>query len=134
MNIALRRGEIDVPISIFLLAFWFGIIIIRKGADAYSWERPGCHRIGHTRTIRIAGCIQFNLTSNACRGYCQSFSIPSAEESLLVNPNQWITSVGQCCNMNETTDMTVRVMCKDGPRSFLFKSAESCSCYHCKKD
>ena len=46
MNIALRRGESDVPISIFLLAFWFGIIVVRKGTDAYSWERPGCHRIG----------------------------------------------------------------------------------------
>lgn len=28
----------------------------------------------------------------------------------------------------------VRVMCLDGTRDLIFKSARSCACYHCKKD
>lgn len=34
----------------------------------------------------------------------------------------------------ETEDVAVNVMCLDGQRELTFKSAKSCSCYHCKKD
>ena len=27
----------------------------------------------------------------------------------------------------------VRIMCLDGPRDLVFKSAKTCSCFHCKK-
>lgn len=37
---------------------------------------------GHMREISIAGCVKFNLSTNACRGYCMSYSIPSTEEVL----------------------------------------------------
>lgn len=35
---------------------------------------------GHTRTISIPGCVKFNISTNACRGYCMSYSIPSNED------------------------------------------------------
>lgn len=35
---------------------------------------------GHTRTISIPGCVKFNLSTNACRGFCMSFSIPTTED------------------------------------------------------
>nr|CAD7261961.1 unnamed protein product [Timema shepardi] len=107
---------------------------------------------GHTRKISIPDCVEFHITTNACRGYCESWSIPSAVETLRVNPHQAITSVGQCCNIMDTEDLAkalvvlsstaedeeieveVRVMCLDGTRDLVFKSAKSCSCYHCKKD
>ncbi|KAK7788755.1 hypothetical protein R5R35_014438 [Gryllus longicercus] len=104
-------------------------------ADARDpWQRPGCHMIGHTRTVSIPDCVQFDVETNACRGYCESWAVPSAPNTLRVNPHQAITSVGQCCNMMETEDVEVRVMCLGGPRDLVFKSAKSCSCYHCKKE
>ena len=35
---------------------------------------------GHTRTISIPGCVKFNLSTNACRGFCMSYSIPAVED------------------------------------------------------
>lgn len=35
---------------------------------------------GHTRTISIPGCVKFNISTNACRGYCLSYSIPASED------------------------------------------------------
>ncbi|PSN47146.1 Thyrostimulin alpha-2 subunit [Blattella germanica] len=90
--------------------------------------------IGHTRKISIPDCVEFHITTNACRGYCESWAVPSALDTLRVNPHQAITSVGQCCNIMDTEDVEVRVMCLDGTRDLVFKSAKSCSCYHCKKD
>jgi hypothetical protein len=60
---------------------------------------------GHTQRISIPDCVEFDITTNACRGYCVSYSIPSNEETLRVNPNQLLTSVGQCCNIMETEDV-----------------------------
>ncbi|XP_021949000.1 thyrostimulin alpha-2 subunit [Folsomia candida] len=100
----------------------------------HTWERPGCHLLGHTRKVTIPECVDFTITTNACRGYCESFAVPSAWYRLQNNPSQSITSVGQCCSIMETEDVTVNVICVDGPRELVFKSAKSCSCYHCKKD
>lgn len=99
-----------------------------------GWKRPGCHRVGHTRKISIPDCVEFHITTNACRGFCESWSIPSALETLVVNPHQPVTSVGECCNIMDTEDVSVRVMCLNGFRELTFKSAKSCACYHCKKD
>ncbi|CAG2179338.1 unnamed protein product, partial [Oppiella nova] len=85
--------------------------------ECHSWQNPGCHKvvniqlnrinddnISHTQRISIPDCVEFDITTNACRGYCVSFSIPSNEATLRVNPNQLLTSVGQCCNIMETED------------------------------
>lgn len=77
------------------------------------WEQKGCHIVGHTQRIDIPGCINFELTSNACRGYCLSYAIPSNQETLLVNDQQMITSVGNCCAMTETEVV-----------SFLYENSE----------
>ncbi|XP_075225973.1 glycoprotein hormone alpha 2 [Lycorma delicatula] len=98
------------------------------------WERPGCHKVGHTRKISIPGCREVTVTTNACRGYCLSWSVPSALETVLMNPHQPITSLGECCNIMDTEDVEVPVPCLDGDRNLVFKSARSCLCYHCKKD
>ncbi|XP_057368556.1 thyrostimulin alpha-2 subunit-like [Daphnia carinata] len=97
-------------------------------------ELSGCHQVGHTRRVTIPDCVAFMITTNACRGYCESWSVPSSWEALLKNPDKMITSVGQCCNIMASEDVTVRVMCLGGPRDFTFKSAKTCSCFHCKKD
>ncbi|XP_067009921.2 thyrostimulin alpha-2 subunit [Anabrus simplex] len=117
-----------------LLALGVLLSMLSRVGARDPWERPGCHKIGHSRKISIPDCIEFDITTNACRGYCESWAVPSALNTLRVNPHQAITSVGQCCNMMETEDVEVRVMCLDGTRDLVFKSAKSCSCYHCKKD
>lgn len=61
---------------------------------------------GHTRTVRIPGCVEFDVSTNACRGFCVSYSIPSSEDSLRTNPYQTITSFGECCNIMETEDVS----------------------------
>ncbi|CAH0554648.1 unnamed protein product [Brassicogethes aeneus] len=96
-----------------------------------AWEKPGCHKVGHTRKISIPDCVEFPITTNACRGYCESWAIPS---NFKASPNQPVTSVGQCCNIMETEPVEAKVLCVDGIRVLTFKSAVTCSCYHCKKD
>jgi hypothetical protein len=61
---------------------------------------------GHTRKISIPDCVEFHITTNACRGYCESWAVPSAIDTLRVNPHQAITSVGQCCNIMDTEDVS----------------------------
>uniref|UniRef100_A0A8D9E4I6 Glycoprotein hormone alpha-2 n=1 Tax=Cacopsylla melanoneura TaxID=428564 RepID=A0A8D9E4I6_9HEMI len=97
------------------------------------WRRPGCHKVGHTRLVSIPDCVEFNLTTNACRGFCESMSVPSSTQTLQVNPHQSITSFAECCNMIETENVEVDVSCLDGLRTLYFKSAVTCDCYHCKK-
>nr|CAD7438978.1 unnamed protein product [Timema bartmani] len=162
----------------YTLVVVVGVLLcfVTRSSARDAWDRPGCHKVGHTRKISIPDCVEFHITTNACRGYCESWSIPSAVETLRVNPHQAITSVGQCCNIMDTEDkythncverewktilenplstydrdsnlisspvycessdsdhVEVRVMCLDGTRDLVFKSAKSCSCYHCKKD
>ena len=62
---------------------------------------------GLTRTIRIPDCVEFQITTNACRGFCVSYSIPSDGAALTVNSNQLITSVGQCCNILESENVSI---------------------------
>ncbi|KAL3268100.1 hypothetical protein HHI36_007227 [Cryptolaemus montrouzieri] len=95
------------------------------------WQKPGCHKVGHTRKISIPGCVEFKMTTNACRGFCESWAIPSHPKP---NPTQPVTSIGQCCNIMETEPAEARVLCVDGIRTLTFKSAVNCACYHCKKD
>lgn len=133
---SLRRRGSSTPhwcltVAVLLLAIILQVQPIRA---KHTWEQPGCHRIGHTRRISIPGCVEFDITTNACRGYCESFSIPSTQEILRINSQHIITSSGQCCNMIETEDVQVTVVCFNGPRKLLFKSAVTCSCYHCKKN
>ncbi|BFF93990.1 thyrostimulin alpha-2 subunit [Drosophila madeirensis] len=103
------------------------------------WLRPGCHKVGNTRKISIPDCVEFTITTNACRGFCESYSVPSipwAGASLtgLFKPPKPVVSVGQCCNMMKSEEIQRRVLCIEGIRNVTFKSAVSCSCYHCKKD
>ncbi|XP_070068814.1 thyrostimulin alpha-2 subunit isoform X1 [Drosophila takahashii] len=107
------------------------------GKDA--WLRPGCHKVGNTRKISIPDCVEFTITANACRGFCESYSVPSvswmgASMAALFKPPRPVVSVGQCCNMMKSEEIQRRVLCIEGIRNVTFKSAVSCSCYHCKKD
>ncbi|XP_018027596.1 uncharacterized protein LOC108682862 [Hyalella azteca] len=114
----------------------------------HTWQTPGCHRIGHTRRISVPNCVEFDITTNACRGYCESWSVLSNGLSpaglsdgygtkfsggFTDNLQPRITSVGQCCNIMDSEDLKVKVMCVDGPQELVFKSAKSCACFHCKK-
>ncbi|KAK9737825.1 DAN domain [Popillia japonica] len=96
-----------------------------------AWEKPGCHKVGHTRKISIPDCVEFHMTTNACRGYCDSWAVPSGPKA---NPFQPITSVGQCCNIVDSEVKEANVLCIDGMRKLQFQSAKKCSCYYCKKD
>ena len=57
--------------------------------------------------ISIPECVEFDITTNACRGFCESWSVPSALQTLQYNPHQQITSIGQCCNIMETEDVSI---------------------------
>lgn len=116
-----------LKIGLLILFVWFQLV------SSLVWQRAGCHIVGHTQKISIPGCVEFEITTNACRGYCMSYSIPSSEDTLRVNSKQLITTIGQCCSMIDSEELTVRVMCIDGPRDLKFRSAKKCSCYHCKK-
>ncbi|XP_041351877.1 thyrostimulin alpha-2 subunit-like [Gigantopelta aegis] len=99
----------------------------------HSWERPGCHRLAHSRRVQIPGCIAFHVKTNACRGYCLSWAYPSPSNTRDANPNHIITSRAECCSIDETHDVKVRVRCIDGFREIVFKSARSCACSICRR-
>ncbi|KAH8400505.1 hypothetical protein KR222_002553 [Zaprionus bogoriensis] len=101
-----------------------------------SWLRPGCHKVGNTRKISIPDCVEFTITTNACRGFCESYAVPSIPLALsgLLRAPKPVVSVGQCCNMMQSEEIQRRVLCVEGIRNVTFNSAISCSCYHCKKD
>ncbi|XP_037958102.1 thyrostimulin alpha-2 subunit [Teleopsis dalmanni] len=110
-------------------------IIVTWAKDA--WQKPGCHKVGNTRKISIPDCVEFRITTNACRGFCESYAVPSIPWGAVggvFKPPKPVVSVGQCCNMMESEEIQKRVLCMGGMRNFTFKSAVSCSCYHCKKD
>lgn len=116
--------------------------------------QPLCHT-GHTRKIEIPDCVEFTINTNgkqkfdvfltldielynsslACRGFCESYAVPSPPLSTgLIRAPKPVTSIGQCCNIMESEDVNVRLNCLGGPKNLTFKSATKCSCYHCKKD
>ncbi|XP_017469436.1 PREDICTED: uncharacterized protein LOC108361349 [Rhagoletis zephyria] len=103
-----------------------------------SWLKPGCHKVGNTRKISIPDCVEFRITTNACRGFCESYAVPSIPWGLagpgVFRPVKPVVSVGQCCNIMESEEVQKRVLCMGGMRNITFKSAVSCACYHCKKD
>ncbi|TDG46132.1 hypothetical protein AWZ03_007474 [Drosophila navojoa] len=129
--------------SLTLLAFLFWLLCscflaaessVATGKD--TWLRPGCHKVGNTRKISIPDCVEFTITTNACRGFCESYAVPSVPSVLtgVFRPPKPVVSVGQCCNMMKSEEIQRRVLCIEGIRNVTFKSAVSCSCYHCKKD
>lgn len=141
---------------------WIQLVTVILCANAVIpkdiWYKPGCHKVGkflkfllncgvcvfkispfiylgHTRKIEIPDCVQFTITTNACRGFCESYAVPSAPATAGISrPPKPVTSVGQCCNIMESEDVNVHVSCVGGPKNLTFKSATKCSCYHCKKD
>lgn len=60
---------------------------------------------GYTKIISIPGCVEFTLKTNACRGFCASWAVPSIPQ---LNSNLQVTSVGQCCNMMDTEEVSYR--------------------------
>lgn len=146
------------------MATWIQLVLFTVCATIVTskdilWQRPGCHKVGkfkkpkiyfvkqkgvkfpfdfstgHSRKIEIPDCVQFSISTNACRGYCDSYAVPSVPfiQNGLKVPKP-VTSVGQCCNIMETEDVNVMLSCVGGNRNVTFKSATKCSCYHCKKD
>ncbi|XP_074662636.1 thyrostimulin alpha-2 subunit-like [Tubulanus polymorphus] len=111
------------------------ITLVLCGTQAYqhTWEKPGCYRIGVTRKIRIPGCYVFDSATNACRGFCSSYSFPSTYETLVVSPNQIITTRGTCCNMLEAETIQYNVPCLGGTRTIYMKSAVRCECSFCSR-
>ncbi|EDV99008.1 thyrostimulin alpha-2 subunit [Drosophila grimshawi] len=127
--------------SLLACLFWLLLcdcFLVGEGTQAGKdmWLRPGCHKVGNTRKISIPDCVEFNITTNACRGFCESYAVPSIQMALTgsFRPPKPVVSVGQCCNMMKSEEIQRRVLCLGGMRTLTFKSALSCSCYHCKKD
>ncbi|BFZ07088.1 hypothetical protein BsWGS_10127 [Bradybaena similaris] len=102
-------------------------------ATKQMWEAPGCHLVGHTRTVSILGCVPFEVTTNACRGFCVSYAVPSSSETLNPNHNVIITSKAQCCGIVDTHEVNVWVACRNGFQQKTFKSALSCDCSICRR-
>ncbi|XP_014675645.1 PREDICTED: uncharacterized protein LOC106815662 [Priapulus caudatus] len=97
------------------------------------WQKPGCHRVGFERTVTIPSCMPFTLATNGCRGYCTSFAVPSPQEVVAVNPTHAVTSYANCCNIGDSREVAVKVLCLDKVRTVTFKSAETCACSLCTK-
>lgn len=96
----------------FTREMWFRRIVISFclltvvcGKEA--WQKPGCHKVGNTRRISIPDCVEFSITTNACRGYCESYAVPSIPWGFIAtikNPKP-VVSIGQCCNIMESEDV-----------------------------
>ncbi|RWS28004.1 hypothetical protein B4U80_02213 [Leptotrombidium deliense] len=78
---------------------------VLKNKSLKSYEK--LYLASHTQLIEIAGCPKFKLTTNACRGYCLSYTVPSNQDIISLNPLQRLTSVGSCCTMGETEDVAI---------------------------
>ncbi|XP_048732264.1 thyrostimulin alpha-2 subunit-like isoform X2 [Ostrea edulis] len=116
----------------FMWIFFFLIQSVFGSFDPRSFQKAGCFRMGHTRIVQIPGCLQFNVTTNACRGFCESYAIPSSQRTLLANRRHFLTSRAECCGIEETHDITVSVRCANGLREVTFRSAKSCACSMCR--
>ncbi|XP_064603545.1 thyrostimulin alpha-2 subunit-like [Liolophura sinensis] len=122
------RHVIVVTYKLFLI-----LLFCSHSLAIHSWERPGCHILAHTRTVEVDGCLAFNVTTNACRGFCESNAIPSPERTLRANHYHIITSRAECCSIVDTHDVKYTVLCVDGRREFVFKSAKTCACSICRR-
>ncbi|GBP22786.1 Thyrostimulin alpha-2 subunit [Eumeta japonica] len=81
-----------------------GLLLVLSLGQIFAveeWKRAGCHLTGYTRNISIPDCVSFRITTNACRGYCESWSLPSIMLGFKRHP---VTSLGQCCNIMESED------------------------------
>ncbi|CAG9798564.1 unnamed protein product [Chironomus riparius] len=122
----------NLMLTVFCILILAPTLFAQQGDS--SWQpKVGCHLVGFTRKVTIPDCIEFPLTTNACRGFCESFAVSSNFAIGPHRPDQPITSVGQCCNIMESEDIKVKVRCLEGVREVTFKSATGCSCFHCKK-
>lgn len=95
-----------ITIIIIFQLFRFSCKIPKCFAQPIKIKITFIHVSGHTRKISIPGCVEFRITTNACRGYCESWAVPSPADTVIINPNQRITSVGQCCNIMDTEDVS----------------------------
>lgn len=131
-----RRSGSRKGISLILLfSAHVSLVVSSENATSYSrpsWEAPGCHLVGNNRLVRIPGCVAFEMATNACRGYCVSYAIPSPAQTTEFNTNFIITSRAACCGIVDAFDTKVRVLCRDGYREITFKSARSCACSICR--
>jgi len=136
LNFANQRRFSKMKCLYFIVLLLFYLVAV---CSKETWLRPGCHKVGNTRNIAIPDCVTFPITTNACRGFCESYAVPSipwggGNMVGLLKPPKPVVSVGQCCNMMESEEIKIRLLCIDGLRNITLKSAVSCSCYHCKKD
>ncbi|KAH8251463.1 hypothetical protein KR038_000165, partial [Drosophila bunnanda] len=134
----IKMRSAEILLFLCCCSSWF-LLGVKSSIDKDAWLRPGCHKVGNTRKISIPDCVEFTITTNACRGFCESYSVPSvpwagATLTGLFKQPKPVVSVGQCCNIMKSEEIQRRVLCIDGIRNVTFKSAVSCSCYHCKKD
>ncbi|KAF6020305.1 gpa2 [Bugula neritina] len=95
-------------------------------------NRSSCNLVGKWTKIRVPGCAPKHTLLNSCRGYCESFSIPMPNQLRSMYPDLAILSMGRCCSIDTTHDVTVELVCADGIRKETYKSASSCSCSSCK--
>ncbi|XP_013094496.1 thyrostimulin alpha-2 subunit-like isoform X2 [Biomphalaria glabrata] len=130
-NVFRRSSSCYINIALLVL---FAVTVTSGERGRHSWEAPGCHLVGHTRTVSIPGCVPFEVTTNACRGFCVSYAIPSPPQTLAFNPNFLITSRAECCGFVDTHDVNVWVACVDGYQQKTFKSARSCACSICRRE
>ncbi|WAR19486.1 CTHA2-like protein [Mya arenaria] len=124
-----NRNDIFWTVNVILMII---VLLICPCSATHTWETTGCHRVGHTRQVLIPDCVVFNVTLNACRGYCESFAIPSPSRTLRANSQHLITSRAECCSIKETHDVKVLVKCVEGLREVVFKSARTCACSICR--
>ncbi|XP_043196311.1 thyrostimulin alpha-2 subunit-like [Amphibalanus amphitrite] len=104
-----------------------------RKAPAPAQFQSRCELVGHTQLVQVRGCAPVELTVNACDGMCGSSAHPSSWHTLSMNPRHAVTSVGQCCNIMETKNVSIKMECINGPKHVKIKSAKSCACFHCKK-
>lgn len=130
----LRCGEMrtDAPWQSMKILLLVLLMVLHTSAAQHAWEKPGCHRLGFTRKVYIPGCVRFELTANACRGFCKSYAIPSPVTTRMNNPLHRFTSRAECCAIADTHDVKVQVRCKTGYKELTFKSAATCACSVCR--
>ena len=59
----------------------------------------GCHLVGFTRKVTIPDCIEFPLTTNACRGFCESFAVSSNFAIGPHRPDQPVRNLKLICSV-----------------------------------
>ncbi|GBP78265.1 Thyrostimulin alpha-2 subunit [Eumeta japonica] len=114
--------------------------------------------LGYTRQENITDCVSFRVTTNACLGYCESWSLPSIVFGFKRHPvtSQRHANIGQMSRQRASQTVrrdavggqtlsrgrrmsmrpnrvSYKVLCLDGERNLVYKSATSCACYHCQK-